>query len=115
MNGHMVCVFTPRTTAGICCVYLYSLVYFWLCWVFVAACGFSPVAGKLGPLLLWSRALELMGSVVVVLELSPLWNVGRFQTRDRTRVPCIGRWIVNHGATSKVPCRYTFTREHTFS
>ena len=72
MNGHMVFVFTPRTTAGIYCVYLYSLVYFWLCWVFVAACELSPVAGKLGPLLLWSRALELVGSVVVVLELSPL-------------------------------------------
>ena len=26
-------------------------------------------------------------------------HVGSSQTRDRTRVPCIGRWILNHWAT----------------
>ena len=65
--------------------------------------GLSPVAVSRGYFLLWCKALELVGSVVVVLELSPLWHVGPFQTQDRTCVPCIGRWIVNHGATGKSP------------
>ena len=30
VNGCTVFLFTPRTTTGICCVCLYSLVYFWL-------------------------------------------------------------------------------------
>ena len=31
------------------------------------------------------------------------WHVGSSQTRARTRVPCIGRWILNHYATREVP------------
>ena len=27
------------------------------------------------------------------------WHVGSSRTRDQTRVPCIGRWILNHCAT----------------
>ena len=32
-----------------------------------------------------------------------LRHVGSSQTRDQTRVPCIGRWILNHCATREVP------------
>ena len=32
-----------------------------------------------------------------------LWHMGSSQTRARTHVPCIGRWILNHGATREVP------------
>ena len=32
-----------------------------------------------------------------------LWHVGSSQTRDRTRVRCIGRQILNHCATREVP------------
>ena len=32
-----------------------------------------------------------------------LWHVGFSRTRARTRVPCIGRWILNHCATREVP------------
>ena len=28
-----------------------------------------------------------------------LWHVGSSWTRDRTRVPCIGRWTLNHCTT----------------
>ena len=31
-----------------------------------------------------------------------LWHVGSFQTRDRTHVPSLGRWILNHWTTREV-------------
>ena len=31
------------------------------------------------------------------------WHVGSSQTRDRTCVPCIGGWILNHRITREVP------------
>ena len=31
------------------------------------------------------------------------WHMGSSWTRDRTRVPCIGRWILNHCTTREVP------------
>ena len=30
------------------------------------------------------------------------WHVGSSQTRDRTHVPCLGRWILNHWTTREV-------------
>ena len=35
--------------------------------------------------------------------LGALRHVGSSWTRDRTRVPCIGRWILNHHTTRQVP------------
>ena len=32
-----------------------------------------------------------------------LQHVGLLWSRDRTHVPCIGRWILNHWTTKKVP------------
>ena len=40
------------------------------------------------------------------MGLIALWHVGSSQTRDWTRVPCIGRWILNHCATREVPLMY---------
>ena len=37
-----------------------------------------------------------------------LQHVGSSWTRARTRVPCIGRWILNHSATREVPVRWFF-------
>ena len=34
------------------------------------------------------------------------WHVGSSRTRARTRVPCTGRWILNHCATREVPERF---------
>ena len=31
------------------------------------------------------------------------WHVASSQTRDQTRVPCMGRWILNHWTTREVP------------
>ena len=41
-------------------------------------------------------------------------HVGSSRTRARTRVPCIGRWILNHCATREVP-RMIFLREYISS
>ena len=30
------------------------------------------------------------------------WHVGSSRTRDQTRVPCIGKWILNYCATREV-------------
>ena len=30
------------------------------------------------------------------------WHMGSSQNRDRTRVPCIGRWILNHWTSREV-------------
>ena len=35
-------------------------------------------------------------------DLLALWYVGSFQARDQTRVPCIGRRILNHCAAREV-------------
>ena len=43
------------------------------------------------------------GSVIVVQDQLPcgIWDLSS-QTRDRTRVPCIGRQILNHCTTREV-------------
>ena len=113
--------------------YLFILfIYFWLHWVFVAACGLSLVAVSRGYsslqcagfslrwlLLLrstgsrcmgfsscgaWAQQLWLAGSRAQAQQLQrtglvALQHVGCSQTRARTRVPCVGRRILNHCAT----------------
>ena len=44
-----------------------------------------------------AQALGVMGSVAVVL-----WHMESFQIRDGTRVPCIGRRILNHWTIRKI-------------
>ena len=111
-------------------------IYFWLCWVFVAARGLSLVAASgvssslrcagfslRWLLLLWSmgsrhtgfsscrtqvQQLWLAGSRAQAqylwhTGLVALWHVGSSRTRARTRVPCIGRRILNHCTTREAP------------
>ena len=97
---------------------------FWLRWVFVAARGLSLVA-TIGAysslwcmgfslrwlLLLWSTGSRCVGFSSCSMRAQQLWlaglvapqHVGSSRTRDRTHVPCIGRWILNHCATREVP------------
>ena len=103
-------------------IYLY--IYFWLCWVFVSVRGLSLVAASGGhsssrcaglslsrPLLLRSTSSRRAGSVVVAhgpsrsaaCGIFPPRHVGSSQTRAQTRVPCIGRQILNHCATREAP------------
>ena len=99
-------------------VYIYFLFI-----LFMAVLGlrFSARAfsscGKWGPLFIALRGpLTIAASLVAehrlqTRRLSKLWltgpvaprHVGSSQTRARTRVPCIGRQILNHCATREAP------------
>ena len=114
-------------------IYLFILfIDFWLCWVFVAACGLSLVAASGGYSLLWCTGFSLQWLLLLWstgsrhtgfsscstraqqlwltgsrAEAQQLWHtglvvpqhVGSSRTRAQTRVPCIGRRILNHCAT----------------
>ena len=78
--------------------------------------------GKWGPLFIVMRGpLSIVASLVVehrlqTFRLSNLWltglvaprHAGSSQTRARTRVPCIGRQILNHCATRETPSFIVF-------
>ena len=57
----------------------------------------------------WAQYLWLKGPRACRLQslwqagLAALWHVRSSWTRDRTRIPCIGRWILNYLTTRKVP------------
>ena len=99
-------------------------IYFWLRWVLVAARGLSLVATSRGYSSLrcsgfslrWLLLLQSMGSRHAGFSscgtrAQQLWHtglaaprhVGSSQTRDRTHIPCTGRWILNHCTTREVP------------
>ena len=96
-------------------IYLFILfIYLWLCWVFVSVRGLFSTCGKWGPLFIAVRGpLTIAASLVAdgaqapdaqAQQLWPTgpvapWHVGSSQTRARTRVPRIGRQILNHCAT----------------
>ena len=111
---------------------LFYFIYFWLHWVFVAVRGLSPVAASrghsslrcMGFSLWWLLLLRSMGSrcagfsscwlVGSRAQVQQLWctgsvalqHVGSSQTRDQTRVPCIGRRILNHCTIREALCLY---------
>ena len=109
-----------------------NFIYFWLCWVFVAAHRFSLVVASRGYSSLWCVGFSMwwllllwsMGSRHMGFSSCSTWaqqlrhvgsrtcglvaprHVGSSQTRARTRVPCIGRQILNHCATREAPGRW---------
>ena len=120
--------FTPFISIYI----LYICFFLLLRWVFVAARGLSLVAASGGYsslqcagfslqwlLLLWGMGSRRVGfsscstqdSVVVAHVLSCSAACGIFQDQDRTRVPCIGRRILNHCATREVPKDFSFFKK----
>ena len=103
---------------------LFILIFFWLCWVFIAVCRLSLVVvsggyfslQSVGFSLRWLLLLRSMGPRHTGFRscgtrAQQLWltgsvaprHVGSSWTRDRTRVPCIDRQILNHCATREVP------------
>ena len=103
---------------------IYLFIYLWLCWVFVAVRGLSLVAVCGASSRLWCTGFSLQwllllqstgsrcagfsscGTRAQQLWLTGLvapWHVGSSQTRHRTHVPCIGRWILKHCTTREVP------------
>ena len=92
----------------------YLSVYFWLCWVFIALCGLSPVAESAGYALLVVHGLTVVASPVRGSRahgLQHLWRtgsvtqqpVGSAWTRGWTGIPCISGCIPNHLTTRKAP------------
>ena len=113
------------------CFVLFFNFFFWLCWVFVAVHRLSLVVASGGYSLLhcmgfslrWLVLLQSIGSRCagfsscgMQAQLWLLWpsglvapqHVGSSRTRGQTRVPCIGRWILNHYATREVPLFYFY-------
>ena len=90
---------------------MYLFMYFWLCWVFVSVRGLPLVAASGGHSSSrcagLCRGLSCCGARAPDAQAQQLWltgpvalrHVGSSQTRARTRVPCIGRRILNHCAT----------------
>ena len=66
------------------------LFYFWLGWAFIAVHRLSLVAASGGY------------SLVAVHGLTPR-HLESSRTRDRTHVPSIGRWILNHWTPQESP------------
>ena len=80
--------------------------------LFVAVRGLLIAVASLvaehGLLGTWAQQLWLAGSRAQAQQLwrvglVALWHVGSCQTRARTRVPCIGRRILNQCATREAP------------
>ena len=112
--------------------FIYLFIQFWLRWVFVAERRLSLVAVSRGYsslrcmgfslrwLLfaaehrlqvcvlqqLWHAGSRAQAQQLWCTGLVAPWHVGSSQTRDRTRVPCIGRWILNHCTTREVPISF---------
>ena len=94
----------------------FTLFIFWLCWVFRFCARAFSSCGKRGPLFIAVRgpltiAASRCGAQAPDAQAQQLWHtglaalrhVGSSQTRARTRVPCIGRQILNHCATREAP------------
>ena len=92
-------------------IYLFNLFYFWLCWVFVSVRGLSPVVASGGHSSSRCAGFSRCGAQAPDVQAQQLWltglvaprHVGSSQTRARTRVPCIGRQILNHCANGEAP------------
>ena len=52
---------------------------------------------------MWSTGSGACGLLAGAHRLSCLVAYRNFWTRDRTHVPCIGRWVLNRWTTGEVP------------
>ena len=73
--------------------FFFYFIYLWLCWVFIAACGLSLVESGGCSLVVVSRLLPLVASLVAEHRLSSCC-MGSSQSKDGARVCCVDRWIL---------------------
>jgi len=81
-------------------------VYFWPCRVWAAVCGLLLVTVSSGSSTVVLRLLTAVASPVMkhgLCSVPASVAVGSSQTRDQTRVPNTGRWILYHWVTREVP------------
>ena len=108
-------------------IHSYSFIYFWLCWIVAGAHRLSLVVASGGCSSLrctgfscWrAQALGMQASEAVgsrawaqqlwLTGLVALRQVESSQTRDRTCVPCIGRWILIHCTTQGRPLFHSWS------
>ena len=88
---------TPGTGSTFLNFYFYLFIYFWLCWIFIAARAFSLVAVLRLLIAVTSRCrawtLGMQNSVVVVHGLSCSAACGVFPNQGLS--PCLLHWQVN--------------------
>ena len=98
----------------------FFLIYLWLCFGSSFLCeGFLQLRQVGATLHRSARAsqyhgLSCCGAQAPDVQAQQSWltgtaaprHVGSLGTRARTRVPCIGRWILNHCATREAPWKY---------
>ena len=122
--------FFPSTTIQLTPMFFFFKFNFYLfIFLFMAVLGLRFCArafsscGKWGPLFIavrgpHYRGLSCCGAQAPDAQAQELWltglvaprHVGSSQTRARTRVPCIGRQILNHCATREAPNSYVFRK-----
>ena len=115
---------------GNCLMYFYLYIYLFLAalghhcceWTFSSCSEWSLlfIWCALGSCLWWLLLLQSTSSRLVGFSTCcwaqlpwGMWNLSSW-SRDRTHVPCIGRWIPNHWTTREVPKNGDFTRNHWF-
>ena len=81
---------------------------FLLKFIYLAALGLSCGTRDLCCSTRTSLWLRCNGSRVRVLSCPEARGNLSSLTRDQTRVPCIGRWILNHRTTREVPCPFFY-------
>ena len=64
--------------------------------------GCCSLVAVRGLLLLWNLGCRAWAQQLWCSGLVPVWHVGSSWARDRTCVPCTGRWIFNHCTTREV-------------
>jgi len=90
-------------------IYLLSLFYFWLHWLFVAMPNtfsrclvWASHCSVFSCCRVWALGYVSFSSCVTQTGLVYLQQVESSQTRDQTHVPCIGRWSLNHRTIREV-------------
>ena len=110
-----VCI-SPPTVPTSLFLFFFFKIYLFLAALGLCCCQAFSSCGEWGLLFTAVRRLltavvshvehRLQSAQVQQLQLTGLvapWHVGSSQTREQTRVPCIGRQILNHQTTRETP------------
>ena len=106
------CLYWPQWLMFFFCNYLF---YLWPCWVFVAVAQALSSCSEQRLLSSWGARTSHCSDISYGAQILGCTGFSSYgskascskdlssQNRDRTRVPCIGRRILNHWTTREVP------------